>query len=30
MLDRNIWNHLIMRKQMNTGSFKTVIYKLFV
>ena len=26
---RNTWNHLTVCKQMSSGSFKTVIYKLF-
>ena len=28
VLDNNTWNHLIVCKQMSSGSFKNVIYKL--
>ena len=29
VLDCNIWNHLTVCKQMGSGSFKNVTYKLF-
>ena len=30
MLDKYIWTHSTVYKQINSGSFKNVIYKLFV
>ena len=29
MFDRNAWNHLTVHKQMRSGSFKNVIYKIY-
>ena len=30
VLDKNTWNHLIVCKQVNSGSFKNVIYKICI